>query len=139
MINCLGFLGLFSFFGRIGDIVITSLIAFSIVYVLVLLLKNEGSRTLTLYVLGIVIIFVGIGSSFGLHYELTKESYINGSIDITNPYLQENVSFHTSNIVLYEDVENSIFTYEVDLPKTENFIFCFFFKSVIITFIYCIL
>ncbi|MBQ9792493.1 MAG: hypothetical protein IJW32_01940 [Clostridia bacterium] len=119
--NLLGFFGLFDFIGKIGDIIITSLIAIAIVYVLILLLKNEATRQITLYALGTIIIFIGIASGFGLHYELTKESYINGSIDITNPYLQENVSYHTSNIVLYEDTENGNYVFDVDLPKTEDF------------------
>ncbi len=109
----------FSFLGNIADAIVTSIILIAIVICVVIMLKNKESRIFLMYVIGAIIIAVGILSTIGLVKELKAESYVNGSIDIpTNT--EQVLNYSATNLTLYDDPNDnlSIYSYSTTLPST---------------------
>ena len=109
----------FSFLGNIADAIVTSIIVIAIVICVVIMLKNKESRIFLMYVIGAIIIAVGILSTIGLVKELKAESYVNGSIDIpTNT--EQVLNYSATNLTLYDDPNDnlSIYSYSTTLPST---------------------
>lgn len=76
-----------------------------------------------LYLLAFVIIVVGVFCGIRLYKEIKAESYINGSIDISNRFTQESFNYSSTSAVFYHDLydETDTYTFEKDLLKVENF------------------
>lgn len=76
-----------------------------------------------LYLLAFVIIVVGVFCGIRLYKEIKAESYINGSIDISNRFTQESFNYSSTSAVFYHDIydDTDTYTFEKDLLKVENF------------------
>ncbi len=75
------------------------------------------------YIICFVFIVVGTFCGIQLYKEVKAESYINGSIDISNKFSQENFNYTSTSLVFYHDLYDDTNTYlfEQDLLKVENF------------------
>lgn len=76
-----------------------------------------------LYLLAFVLIVVGVFCGIRLYKEVKAESYVNGSIDISNRFSQESFVYSSTSVVFYHDLydETETYTFTKDLLKTENF------------------
>jgi len=76
-----------------------------------------------LYLIAFVLIVVGVFCGIRLYKEIKAESYINGSIDISNRFTQESFNYSSTSAVFYHDLYDDTDTYafEKDLLKVENF------------------
>lgn len=76
-----------------------------------------------LYLLSFVIIVVAVFCGIRLYKEIKAESYINGSIDISNRFTQESFNYSSTSAVFYHDLydDTDTYTFEKDLRKVENF------------------
>lgn len=75
------------------------------------------------YLICFVLIIVGVFCGLQLYKEVKAESYVNGSIDISNRFSQESFKYKSTSAVFYHDTYDDTDTYyfEKDLLKTENF------------------
>lgn len=75
------------------------------------------------YLICFVLIIVGTFCSIQLYKEVKAESYINGSIDISNKFSKENLNYSSTSLVFYHDLydDTDTYSFEQDLPKVENF------------------
>ncbi len=78
---------------------------------------------LILYLLSFVIIVVAVFCGIRLYKEIKAESYINGSIDISNRFTQESFNYSSTSAVFYHDLydDTDTYSFEKDLLKVENF------------------
>lgn len=76
-----------------------------------------------LYVVAFVLIVVGVFCGIRLYKEIQSESYINGSIDISNRFTQESFNYSSTSVVFYHDLydDTNTYSFEMDLLKVENF------------------
>ena len=76
-----------------------------------------------LYLAAFVIIVAGVFCGIRLFKEIKAESYINGSIDISNRFTQDSFNYSSTSVVFYHDIydETNTYTFEKDLLKVENF------------------
>ena len=76
-----------------------------------------------LYILAFALIVTGVFCGLQLYKEVKAESYVNGSIDISNRFSQESFKYTSTSVVFYHDLYDDTDTYyfEKDLLKTENF------------------
>ena len=76
-----------------------------------------------LYLLAFVIIVASVFCGIRLYKEIKAESYINGSIDISNRFTQESFNYSSTSAVFYHDLydDTDTYTFEKDLLKVENF------------------
>ena len=75
------------------------------------------------YVICFILILVGAFCGIQLYREVKAESYINGSIDISNKFSQENFNYTSTSLIFYHDLYDDTDTYkfEQDLLKVESF------------------
>ena len=73
-----------SFFGQLKNIILIGVIAVIVIFIIMMLMKNEGGRKILLYVSCFLMITVGVFSGIQLYKEVKAESYVNGSINISN-------------------------------------------------------
>ena len=75
------------------------------------------------YLICFVLVIVGTFCGIELYKEVKAESYINGSIDISNKFSQENLNYSSTSLVFYHDLydDTDTYSFEQDLPKVENF------------------
>lgn len=75
------------------------------------------------YVICFVLIIVGAFCGVQLYKEIRAESYVNGSIDISNKFSQESFNYSSTSLVFYHDMydDTDTYTFEIDLVKTEDF------------------
>ncbi len=57
-----------------------------------------------LYLLAFVLIVVGVFCGIRLYKEIKAESYVNGSIDISNRFSQESFNYSSTSVVFYHDL-----------------------------------
>ncbi len=76
-----------------------------------------------LYVIAFVLIVVGVFCGIRLYKEIKAESYINGSIDISNRFAQESFNYSSTSVTFYHDLydDSDTYAFEKDLLKVENF------------------
>ena len=76
-----------------------------------------------LYLAAFAVIVTGVFCGIRLYKEIKAESYINGSIDISNRFTQESFNYSSTSVVFYHDLYDDTDTYafEKDLLKVENF------------------
>lgn len=76
-----------------------------------------------LYLAAFVLIVVGVFCGIRLYKEVKAESYVNGSIDISNRFSQDSFNYSSTSVVFYHDLydETETYTFTKDLLKTENF------------------
>lgn len=75
------------------------------------------------YLICFILIIVGAFCGIQLYKEVKAESYINGSIDISNKFSQENLNYSSTSLVFYHDLydDTDTYSFEQDLLKVENF------------------
>ncbi len=75
------------------------------------------------YLICCVLIVVGVFCGIELFKQVKAESYVNGSIDISNRFSQESFKYTSTSAVFYHDLydDTDTYSFETDLPKTENF------------------
>ena len=101
-----------------------TMIIFGIVIILLVflffVLKNDTTRKVMLYIVGVLVIAAGIYSSINLYKEVNAKSYINGEIPLFSQFQVEDFSYCSSQVVLSQD-SNGSYTYEVDTLKVKDF------------------
>lgn len=110
-----------TFFSDLQNIIFAIVIAIGVVICVTIMVRHKESRKLVGYILGSILIAVGILSSISLIGELTKTSYINGSINIESLYSQENFKYVNSNIVFYQSEETEEYIFQVENLKVVDF------------------
>ena len=75
------------------------------------------------YLICFVLIIVGTFCGIGLYKEVKAESYINGSIDISNKFSQQSFNYSATSVVFYHEIYEEIDTYsfEKELLKVDDF------------------
>lgn len=75
------------------------------------------------YLACFAVIVAGVFCGIELYKEIKAESYINGSIDISNKFSQESFNYSSTSVTFYHDLYDDTDTYafEKDLLKVENF------------------
>jgi len=58
------------------------------------------------YVICFVLIIVGTFLGIELYKDIKAESYVNGSIDISNQFSQESFNYSSTSVVFYNDIYN---------------------------------
>ncbi len=75
------------------------------------------------YVICFIFIVVGVFCGLQLYREIKAESYVNGSIDISNKFSQDSFNYSNTSVVFYHEINDDTNTYsfEKDLIKVEDF------------------
>lgn len=75
------------------------------------------------YLICFILIVVGVFCGIELYKEVKAESYINGSIDISNQFSQESFNYTSSSVTFYNDIydETQTYTFDKELLKVDNF------------------
>ena len=65
----------------------------------------------------------GVFCGLRLHTLMTAESYVNGSIDISNQFSMESFSYTSTSVEFYNDIYNNPtnYSFEVDLLPVDDF------------------
>ena len=108
----------------LGNNLLYILIAIAVAIGLFFLLKTEFTRMITIYALAIVVLISGVFCGIGVFNEIKAESYIVGSINISNKFSQESFSYYTSSVVFYYDEYSEtedLYEFKIDLLPTEDF------------------
>ena len=105
------------------ELIYTILALVVIVIFIVLIFKFPNTRKALLYILGTIIIACGAITGTLLYKEMTAESYINGSIDVSNQFSQESFKYSSTSVVFYDDIYDNkdLYTFSTELLKVENF------------------
>ena len=76
-----------------------------------------------LYLAALVIIVAAVFCGIRLYKEIKAESYINGSIDISNRFAQESFNYSSTSAVFYHDLydDTDTYSFEKDLLKVDDF------------------
>jgi hypothetical protein len=79
--------------------------------------------SILLYLLAFAIIVAGVFCGIQLYKEVKAESYINGSIDISNRFSQESFNYSSTSVVFYHDLydDTDTYSFEKDLLKVDDF------------------
>lgn len=75
------------------------------------------------YVICFILIVVGTFCGIQLFKEVKAESYVNGTIDISNKFSQESFFYSDPSVVFYHDTydDTDTYSFEKDLLKVEDF------------------
>ena len=75
------------------------------------------------YLLCFAIIVAAVFCGIRLYKEIKAESYINGSIDISNRFSQESFNYSSTSVVFYHDLydDTDTYSFEKELLKVDNF------------------
>lgn len=75
------------------------------------------------YIICIALILVGAFCGIQLYREVKSESYVNGSIDISNKFSQESFKYTNTSVVFYHDIydETDTYLFETECLKVEDF------------------
>ncbi len=76
-----------------------------------------------LYLVAFVIIVAAVFCGIRLYKEIKAESYINGSIDISNRFAQESFNYSSTSAVFYHDLydDTDTYSFEKELLKVDDF------------------
>ena len=75
------------------------------------------------YLICFILIIVGVFCGIELYKEIKAESYVNGSIDISNKFSQESFNYSSSSVTFYHDdydTTNS-YSFQKDLLVVDSF------------------
>ena len=75
------------------------------------------------YLICFVLIVVGTFCGIELYKEVKAESYINGSIDISNQFSKDSFEYSSTSVVFYHDLydDTDTYSFEISLTKIEDF------------------
>ena len=110
-----------SFFSQLKNIILIGVIAVIVIFIIMILCKSEAGRKILMYIGCFVMITVGVFSGIQLYKEVKAESYVNGSIDISNQFSQENFNYYNTSVVFYHYMydDTDTYSFETDLPKVD--------------------
>lgn len=76
-----------------------------------------------LYILAFALIVAGVFCGLQLYKEIKAESYVNGSIDISNRFSQESFKYTSTSVVFYHDLydDTNTYSFEKELLKVDDF------------------
>ncbi len=113
----------FGFLSDLGNIILDCVIAIAIVLCLVIMLKYPETRKFLGIAIGCVIIVIGIFSSIGLYKELSRKSFVNGSLDDVNMFSQTEFDYTSTSVAFYDNVNDStdIRYFESSVVKVDDF------------------
>ena len=80
-------------------------------------------QSILLYALAFILIIIGIFCATALYQEMTAESYVNGSIDLTGKYSVDTFSHSTTSIIFYDNLDDETDEryYEQEFLKVKDF------------------
>ena len=75
------------------------------------------------YLICFILVVVGVFCGTQFYRELKAESYINGSINITNRFSQESFNYSSTSVVFYHDTydDTDTYSFDKDLLKVDDF------------------
>ena len=75
------------------------------------------------YLICFILIVVGVFCGIELYKEVKAESYVNGSIDISNKFSQESFNYSSSSVAFYHDDYDTTdtYTFQKDLLVVDSF------------------
>lgn len=75
------------------------------------------------YLICFALMIAGTFCGIRLYSLVTAESYVNGSIDIENQFVQESFSYANTAVEFYHDIydETETYSYTIDLKRVDNF------------------
>ena len=75
------------------------------------------------YIICVILVLLGVFCGIQLYKEVKAESYVNGSIDISNKFSQESFKYTNTSVVFYHDVydETDTYIFEADCLKVDDF------------------
>ena len=75
------------------------------------------------YLICFILIIVGVFCGIELYKEIKAESYVNGSIDISNKFSQESFNYSSSSVAFYHDDYDTTdtYTFQQDLLVVDSF------------------
>ena len=75
------------------------------------------------YIICFILVIVGTFCGIRLYDLMTRESYINGSINIQNRFSMESFAYANTGVEFYHDIYDitDTYSYEIDLLKIEDF------------------
>lgn len=75
------------------------------------------------YIICFILIVVGTFCGIQLYKEVKAESYVNGSIDISNQFSQESFNYSSTSLVFYHDLYETtdIYSFDKELLKVDDF------------------
>lgn len=75
------------------------------------------------YIICIILVLLGVFCGIQLYREVKAESYVNGSIDISNKFSQESFKYTNTSVVFYHDIydETDTYIFEADCLKVDDF------------------
>ena len=75
------------------------------------------------YLICFILIIVGVFCGIELYKEIKAESYVNGSIDISNKFSQESFNYSSSSVAFYHDDYDTTdtYTFQKDLLVVDTF------------------
>ena len=75
------------------------------------------------YLICFVLIIIGVFCGIELYKEIKAESYVNGSIDISNKFSQESFNYSSSSVAFYHDDYDTTdtYTFQKDLLVVDSF------------------
>ena len=75
------------------------------------------------YLICFILIIVGVFCGIELYKEIKAESYVNGSIDISNKFSQESFNYSSSSVSFYHDDYDTTdtYTFQKDLLVVDSF------------------
>lgn len=107
----------FSFLGEVADTIVTAIIIIAVVICIAIMAKYENTRKFLLFVLGIIIIAVGILSTIGIIKEVRADSYVRGSIEIPTQS-QEMINYSATQLTLYGD-DAGVYSYIATMQSVD--------------------
>lgn len=112
----------FSFFENLEQLLIYAVIIVVLIFLMILMSKNEFTKKLMIYIILVSVITSGVFSGIGLFKQLTKNSYINGTaLDGLNTQTVEQFKYSTTSLTFYEDIKENKYIHTVNLPYVEDF------------------
>ena len=75
------------------------------------------------YLICFILIIAGVFCGIELYKEVKAESYVNGSIDISNQFSKQSFEYSSTSLVFYHDIydESDTYSFEISLSKIEDF------------------
>lgn len=75
------------------------------------------------YILAFALIVAAVFCGIELYKEIKAESYVNGSIDISNRFSQESFNYSSTSVVFYHDLydDTDTYSFEKELLKVDDF------------------
>lgn len=75
------------------------------------------------YIICVILVLLGVFCGIQLYKEVKAESYVNGSIDISNKFSQESFIYTNTSVVFYHDIydETDTYIFEADCLKVDDF------------------